>query len=514
MSSSNEPSTTHAETIAEQNEKRWDRWSWLTLAAGLVLLLLPLFAALVSLRYPTDGWDSTAIGSAGISFGITGPHRMVDNISGQPSALQSEDIVVAIDGHPLTDGSLPPVPPDVQVGQTLRYTVKRGNQTLDVDVPILRLMPADIPTQLRLDFKENPENVLFSLLVFAVAVGVFALRPGSLAARYLFLFATFNLGLYLSMSGGLLAGLKPSWLSFLSQLNGWGWVYVFMPTITLIVLVFPVRKWPVRRFPRLTPFLLIGLPLLVSVVANAAVWFGGYLSAAEILLYLTVYSIGLMLLLAPATLIHNLLTIRDPLPQAQMRWIALGFGAGLVMPLALMILNFVALGGDDLVTRLGNMTLVSMPICLAIGILRYRLFDIDVIIRRTTSYAIITGLLALIYFGSIVILQRLLSPITGESTPAVVISTLIIYALFQPIRRRVQDVIDRRFNRSRYNAEKTIEAFAATVRNETDLEALTAELLRVIQQTMEPESLSIVLFDRAAEEQRSKVKGERNSVRY
>jgi len=133
------------------------------------------------------------------------------------------------------------------------------------------------------------------------------------------------------------------------------------------------------------------------------------------------------------------------------------------------------------------------PICLAVGILRYRLFDIDVIIRRTTSYAIITGLLALVYFGSIVVLQGLLSPFMSDATPAVVLSTLLIAALFLPVRRRVQDVIDRRFNRTRYDAEKTLAAFAATARDETDLDALLSELVRVIQETMEPEHVSVWL---------------------
>ncbi len=243
---------------------------------------------------------------------------------------------------------------------------------------------------------------------------------------------------------------------------------------------------------------------MVSIAANAAVWFGGFVPAAQLLLPLTIYGVGLMLITVPITLVHNLLTIREPLARAQMRWIALGFGVGLALPITLLMINFAVLGGVDVVSRLGNVALVFLPVCLAIGILRYRLFDIDIIIRRTTSYAIITGLLALVYFGSIVILQRLLTPLTGESDAAVVLSTLLIAALFLPMRRHVQDAIDRRFNRSRYNAEKTIEAFAATVRNETNLDALTAELLRVIQETMEPESLSIVLFDGGTKERREK----------
>ena len=91
-------------------------------------------------------------------------------------------------------------------------------------------------------------------------------------------------------------------------------------------------------------------------------------------------------------------------------------------------------------------------------------------------------------------LQRLLTPFTGQSDIAVVLSTLLIAALFLPLRRRVQDVIDRRFFRRKYDAEKTLEAFAATVRNETDLDALTAELVRVIQETMEPETVSVWLM--------------------
>jgi hypothetical protein len=134
-----------------------------------------------------------------------------------------------------------------------------------------------------------------------------------------------------------------------------------------------------------------------------------------------------------------------------------------------------------------------MGLGLAMAVLRYRLFDIGVIIRRTTAYAILTALLALVYFGSVVVLQQFLTPLTGDTAPAVVLSTLLIAALFLPLRRRVQDVIDRRFFRQKYDAEKTLAAFAATARNETDLDALTAELARVIQETMQPEHVSVWL---------------------
>jgi hypothetical protein len=146
-----------------------------------------------------------------------------------------------------------------------------------------------------------------------------------------------------------------------------------------------------------------------------------------------------------------------------------------------------------MLNALSQLSFGVMGVTLGIAVMRYRLFDIYVIIRKTTSYAILTALLALIYYGSVVILQRLLAPLTGDSTPVIVLSTLLIAALFLPLRRRVQATIDRRFFRRKYDAEKVLEQFAATVRDETDLDALTAELLRVIQETMEPESISLWL---------------------
>jgi len=149
---------------------------------------------------------------------------------------------------------------------------------------------------------------------------------------------------------------------------------------------------------------------------------------------------------------------------------------------------------NDIWGDIWALTFMAIPVGIAIAVLRYQLYDIDVIIRKTVVYAILTALLALVYFGVIIVLQSIFETVSGEQSPIIiVISTLVIAALFAPLRRRVQDFIDRRFYRRRYDAEKTLAAFGRFVRDETDMEALTAELLRVTQETMQPEQMSVWL---------------------
>jgi hypothetical protein len=137
---------------------------------------------------------------------------------------------------------------------------------------------------------------------------------------------------------------------------------------------------------------------------------------------------------------------------------------------------------------------VSSPIAMGVAIFRYRLYEIDTLINRTLVYGSLTAMLIGLYFVGIVVLQSLFVVLIGEkSTLAVVASTLVIAALFTPFRRRIQSVVDRRFYRRKYDARKTLESFSTQLRNETDLKALSDDLVEVVRETMQPAHVSLWL---------------------
>jgi hypothetical protein len=134
---------------------------------------------------------------------------------------------------------------------------------------------------------------------------------------------------------------------------------------------------------------------------------------------------------------------------------------------------------------------LAIPVSIGVAVLRYRLFDIDRLINRTLVYGLLTAILGLGYVGAVLVLSQVLGQ--DRSTFAVAGSTLAVAAVFQPARRRIQMVVDRRFNRRRYSAAKAIEAFSARLRKQIDLDSITAELLAVVNQTMEPTTASVWL---------------------
>jgi hypothetical protein len=215
---------------------------------------------------------------------------------------------------------------------------------------------------------------------------------------------------------------------------------------------------------------------------------------AFLILMLLGWSVGLV---AQAVRYHR----ADPRQRTQTKWVLLVI-AGACAGYASVYLPGVFLPASGQARLLYDLFSVPVfwvlalpiPVALIIAMLRYRLFDVNVLINRTLVYGPLTATLVALYFGTVVLLQRLFVALTGErSTLAVVASTLAIAALFNPLRRRVQGFVDRRFYRRKYDARKTLEAFSAKLRDETDLDALSDNLLGVVRETMQPAHVSLWL---------------------
>jgi hypothetical protein len=213
-------------------------------------------------------------------------------------------------------------------------------------------------------------------------------------------------------------------------------------------------------------------------------------------LYELVQALMLTLLLVAATSLLVRLRRARGVEQQQIKW----FAYAVVVASSGSILTYVvpvAIGAPwlELVSYVPFVVgVVSVPISMGIAILRYRLYDIDLLINRTLVYGALTAMLVGVYVGSIVVLQGLVRVFTGqESQLAIVASTLAVAALFNPLRRRIQSFIDRRFYRSKYDAAKTLAAFSAKLRDETDLDALSDDLVGVVRETMQPAHVSLWL---------------------
>jgi hypothetical protein len=188
--------------------------------------------------------------------------------------------------------------------------------------------------------------------------------------------------------------------------------------------------------------------------------------------------------------------VSDATQRQQTKWVVLGIVAAAVGYCMFLVLNL--LQGGVLIGLLGYTAalflLVFLMISIVVAVLRYRLYDIDLLINRTLVYGSLTASLVLVYFGGVTATQAVFRALTGQgSTLAVVVSTLVIAALFNPLRHRIQGFIDRRFYRKKYDAAKTIEAFSAKLRDETDLDALSDDLLGVVRDTMQPSHVSLWL---------------------
>ena len=470
-----------AETMRSTRKARFD--SSARLIMGFALALLILSVAQVAYRYtlPTDGWI-VVTQDLGDSDWI-----YYANLVGARSDLQPEDMILSVGGVSVAGSATfahVTAPSGWQAGSSVGMVVQRGEQQVSLDVPIVHWTGLAL-LRYNLNLVQPLGNLLGGLLLLLVGWFTFIRRPDLPSARALLVFST-TTGASV-ISGILPDGLSVQFNSLAYTMNGF-FSYAIVgtliaPSLLTFTLLFPKPKRIFLRYPwlALLPFG-FGLLLLIFFLSGGPGVVGWI-------------STPIMLVASIASLIHAGFTQRDAVSQAQLRWAISSF----VLGIGLFLLNFPTafnwvsnMAVVYILLFLSSFSFAVIGIGFSVAVLRYRLFDIDVIIRRTLQYTLVTGLLALVYFGSVVLLQSFLPALTGQVSQVVlVISTLGIAALFNPLRLRVQEIIDRRFYRQKYDAEQAMANFAAVARDEVAMENLSAAVIKVAEETMQPEGVSL-----------------------
>ncbi len=298
--------------------------------------------------------------------------------------------------------------------------------------------------------------------------------------------------------GALPAGEVAAWFS--------AWVQITTPALPLFIylfLLFPDGRPQSRRWRPLLWF--NGLLITITIVYNAFAPGSilgetirnplGIEAAAGISAVVAQLIDLFTVLLLVVSVVSVYLRFRraGSIERQQIKWLA--YTAALLGVVAIVgTLGELLLGLGWWIFLVLVATLFGIPLSIGAAVLRYRLYDIDILINRTLVYGPLTAMLVLVYLGGVVALQAALRVLSGqESTLVVVASTLAIAALFNPLRRRLQALVDQRFYRRRYDAAKTLEAFNARLREETDLDALSSDVVGVVRETMQPEHVSLWL---------------------
>jgi uncharacterized membrane protein YhdT len=299
--------------------------------------------------------------------------------------------------------------------------------------------------------------------------------------------------------------------------NQWLWV----PTVGLLgiylILLFPDGKLPSKRWRPLAWFsgvMIVVLSIAEGLAPGPLENQGGVrnpfgleaLPWLEDVANIVLPLLPICILASAVSMVLRFRRSRGEVRQ-QIKWFTfVASFAGLLYFIAMISQAVVVLGSDDglaqtplwfeLIFSLAGVGFAGVPVAIGFAVLKYRLYDIDVVINLTLVYGSLTAMLALVYFGGVTATQTIYRALTGQEQQhqlAIVISTLVIAALFTPLRRRIQGFIDRRFYRKKYDARKTLEAFSARLREETDLETLNNDLAGVIRETMQPAHVSLWL---------------------
>jgi hypothetical protein len=377
-----------------------------------------------------------------------------------------------------------------------------------LSVPLYLSIPDSRPSGIT-DVPDTVAAVLFTAIVlsFSTVGALIATRRPQNTVGWIMLVAGFTLGAMLLTGGyvdfslaqqGRVPGTR--WVAWVAS---WVWVPGIVPALTFLLLLFPDGRLPSRRW-RLVGW--VAVAAMITLGLGMAFTPGQFTDYPQVInpLGLTLLEgspmeeggVGWLLLPLSVVLSATSMVVRFRRAageeRQQIKWLALAAAFAAVGWVALTFTYTTELMVTGQLLQL--LSMLSIPLAVGVAVLKYRLYDIDVIINRTLVYGSLTAMLALVYFGGVAATQAIFRTITGhEQQPqlAIVVSTLVIAALFNPLRRRIQSFIDRRFYRKKYDARKTLEAFSAKLRDETDLDALNSELVRVVQETMQPAHVSL-----------------------
>lgn len=260
-------------------------------------------------------------------------------------------------------------------------------------------------------------------------------------------------------------------------------MFIYPVTIALvgIPLVFPDGRLPSRRFRWV---------VLLTIAGMIGWTLGAVLDAPVDLIVLVCLPVAFG---GAVTAVSLRFRQGGPVQRQQVKWLAAVAIVGAVAVLAGLLVDGLSPDLGSALVIVGIFALFLLPFVIGIAILRYRLYEIDRLVSRTIGWAAVTVILGGLFVAVILVLQALLAPLTQSNELAVAGSTLLVFTLFQPLRRRVQGLVDRRFNRSRYDAQRTVAALAARLGDEVDLEAVRADILATVDAALEPSIVSLWL---------------------
>jgi hypothetical protein len=380
-----------------------------------------------------------------------------------------------------------------------------------LSVPLYLSIPAARTSGIT-DVPDTVAGVLFTAVVlsFCTVGALIATRRPQNTVGWIMLVAGFALAANVLASGyvdfsaaqpeGRLPGTQ--WVAWFAQ---WIWVPGIAPALTFLLLLFPDGRLPSRRW-RFVGWLAVAA--MVTLGLGMAFTPGPLADYPEVRNPLGLAPLegspleegGVGWLLLPASVVLSASSMVVRFRRAageerhQIKWLALAAAFAAVGWVAITFTYTTELMVAGQLLQI--LSMLGIPLAVGIAVLRYRLYDIDLVINRTLVYGALTILLTALYFGGVATTQAIFRTLTGhEEQPqlAIVVSTLLIAALFTPLRRRIQGFIDRRFYRRKYDARKTLAAFSAQLRDETDLDALSDDLVGVVRETMQPAHVSLWL---------------------